>query len=706
MTGFASMKVLIVDNDDSFTFNLSQLVAKVAAREPLVVSNTEDNWLALIAKHAVEAIVISPGPGTPERPSDFGTCVDLIRQATVPLLGVCLGHQGLGHAYGARVVRAPVPMHGRVTKVSHDGNPLFEGIPRSFDAVRYHSLCLERESVPPCLKVTATTADGVPMALGHRVRPQFGVQFHPESVAAEFGEQLMRNFLRIASCGERLSSRLKPARATRRIKASCLGGEECYVAFRTLDQWINPQQAFETLFARSQYSFWLDSSAVIPGYSRFSMMGDASGPGDEVLRYRTAERSLQIGPDETANRKPSRSFVSEIRSRLARRVRRDASLPFDFQTGLVGYIGYEMRNEFGTDSGRVASLPDAAFIDSSRCLVFDHADQRVFLVARCETPARDPEPWFDFVTESLGDRLISTRRPRPAGGKVVATLADGPGQYLAKVRDCQDELAAGESYQICLSSEFTVSCDVSPYDAYRELRAINPAPYSAYLRFGDFAVLSSSPERFLQVSADRIVSAKPIKGTAERGVDQATDASLAEWLIRDEKSRSENLMIVDLLRNDVGRVASAGSVRVPKLMDVESYTTVHQLVSTVTGHLRQDRDCVDCLVAAFPGGSMTGAPKVRTMSIIDRLEGRARGPYSGALGFLSYGDRMDLSIVIRTIVIEPSRVTVASGGGIVALSDPRSEFDEMILKARAPLRALAAASAGDPRAWRIRHATP
>ena len=424
-----------------------------------------------------------------------------------------------------------------------------------------------------------------------------------------------------------------------------------------------------------------------------------------MLLYRTADRTLTVTERGRSRTLRDRPLIPEIRSRLARPIRLAPDLPVDFQTGLVGFLGYEMRNEFGAPSKRTSSLPDAAFIDCSRCVVFDHASRRVLLVAQSDGRRLDPEAWFDDVSRTL--RHQATFRPAPSRRRapVVATLADGPARYAAKIHDCLEQLAAGESYQICLSSEYAVDCQVSPLDAYRELRRLNPAPYSAYFKVGNFAILSSSPERFLKVSPDRAVSAKPIKGTSGRDPRPEADAGLAEWLRSDEKSRSENLMIADLLRNDIGRVASAGSVRVPKLMDVETYATVHQLVSTVTGRLRRDRDCLDCLAAAFPGGSMTGAPKMRTVSIIDRLEGRARGPYSGALGFLSYGDRMDLSIVIRTIVMQPSKTTVASGGAIVALSDPRDEFDEMILKAQAPLRALASAAAGDPDALRLRYAT-
>ena len=702
-------RVLIVDNQDSFTFNLSQLVAKVAHCDPLVIPNTDRRWREWIRRHAIEAIIISPGPGSPDRSTDFGICREVIQKSSVPLLGVCLGHQGLGYAYGARVVRAPTPMHGRLSTITHDGSALFAGIPRSFQVVRYHSLCLHRDSVPACLEITASTADGVPMALQHRARPQYGVQFHPESICAEFGERLIRNFLHIAP---RAPGKKSERRHPTASDASPLDPPQPHseqptaVVWRMLDRWIDPQFAFERLFARSKYCFWLDSSQVVPGYSRFSILGDAAGPDSAVLTYSTHDRRLRVLRQDTWKSERIESLLPHLRQRLARPVRLDASLPFEFQTGLVGVFGYELRNELGSPTNRVSPFPDAALIEVDRCVVFDHAEQEVFLIARSEHPARGAEPWFDRVSRTLSAPPTERHEPRPAAGAVVATLADGPDRYRRKIRECQDELLAGESYEICLSSEFSARCRIAPYRAYRELRRLNPAPYAAYLRFGAFAVLSSSPERFLLVSADRTVSTKPIKGTCARGVNAEDDAKLAGWLRSDEKSRSENLMIVDLLRNDIGRVATTASIHVPKLMQVESFATVHQLVSTVTGRLRTDADSLDCLAAAFPGGSMTGAPKIRTMAIIDRLETRARGPYSGAIGYLSYGDRMHLNIVIRTIVMANSGVTVASGGGIVALSDPSDEFEEMVLKAYAPLRALAAASAGRADAWELRYATP
>lgn len=701
------MNVLLIDNRDSFTFNLSQLIAKVTARTPVVIDNTATNWRELVAETGANAIVISPGPGTPERRKDFGICSEVILESNLPLLGVCLGHQGLGYVYGARVVLAPVPMHGRISRISHYGGELFRHIPNHFDVVRYHSLCIDRNSLPGCLSVTALTADGVVMAVRHESLPQFGVQFHPESVSGDCGEQLIRNFLEVAGqhATPDATRPSRPSKGRPRSGMRITHADPARIESRICDKWVEPQDAFQQLYGHSEYAFWLDSAEVVPNRSRFSLMGDASGAEGAALLYSTADRSLTVQTETGRRTERIESLLAELRRRLSLQVQLDSSLPFDFQTGLVGFFGYEYRNELGLPTPRSAKTPDAAFIDAERCVVFDHAEHRVYLVARVGAQCNNPASWFDRAERTLFDKQRSECPPRPRRTPVIACLADGPETYMEKIKRCHAELAAGESYQICLSNQFEVTCDAEPFETYKALRALNPAPHGAYIRFGNLAILSSSPERFLRVDPDRTVWSKPIKGTCARGNSAKDDARLAGWLRRDEKSRSENLMIVDLLRNDIGRVASTGSIHVPKLMDVESYATVHQLVSTVAGKLRADRDCLDCLAAAFPGGSMTGAPKVRTLSIIDRLEERARGPYSGALGFLTYGDRMDLSIVIRTIVMDGTRILVASGGAIVALSDPMDEFNEMLLKARAPLGALALASAGDSDSWELRYAS-
>jgi para-aminobenzoate synthetase component 1 len=259
--------------------------------------------------------------------------------------------------------------------------------------------------------------------------------------------------------------------------------------------------------------------------------------------------------------------------------------------------------------------------------------------------------------------------------------------YLARVRRALDYIAAGDIYQVNLSHRIECPLPGDPLTLFIDLSRRNPAPFAAYLDGGDFQVVCASPERFVALAGDRATSS-PIKGTRPRGRGAEEDARLARELLESAKDRAENVMIADLVRNDLGRVCLPGSVRAETLCGLESFATVHHLASTISGRLRPDRDRVDLLRALFPGGSMTGAPKVRAMEVIDELEAEERGIYSGSIGYLSLDGGMDFNIVIRTIVCAAGRAHLRVGGGIVADSDPRAEYRETLDKARALLDVL------------------
>jgi para-aminobenzoate synthetase len=684
------MRTLLIDNHDSFTYNLFHLLAEVNGAEPLVARNDEATWEE-IAGWEFDNVVLSPGPGRPERAGDFGVCAEAIRRAGVPLLGVCLGHQGLGWIAGGRVVHAPEPAHGRVATIRHTGAGLFAGIPATFRAVRYHSLCL-REPLPAELEPIAWADDGVLMALAHRRLPRWGVQFHPESISSEHGRRLLANF-------RDLTARAGPAPARSGAGPGPLGakyaqreqraGVELELRVRRLDGDRDAEAAFETLYGDRGDAFWLDSSRVGEG-ARFSFIG-APGPLGATIAYDVDSGQVRIGRGaETELRRES--IFDYLEGELRRLRLPAADLPFDFNCGFVGWFGYELKAESGGAAAHRAATADAAFLFADRLVAFDHEDGCAYLLCLA-TPGDGAaaERWLDASADGLAALSASQgREERPAAGDPVDfRLARSRERYLEDIAACKRALLEGESYEICLTNRIVAEARPAPLPLYRALRRANPAPFAAFLRVGETAVLSSSPERFLRIGAGGEVEAKPIKGTAPRGETAAEDARLAEALRGDEKNRAENLMIVDLLRNDLGRVCEVGSVEVPRLMEVESFETVHQLVSTARGRLREEVGPLECVRACFPPGSMTGAPKERTMAIVDELEGEARGVYSGAIGYLGLGGGCDLSVAIRTIVLDgEGRPSIGVGGAIVTGSDPEAEYEEALLKGWAPMRAL------------------
>lgn len=474
---------------------------------------------------------------------------------------------------------------------------------------------------------------------------------------------------------------------------------------------VNCEEAYPLLTGGAEYSFWLDSAREESPMSVASYVGVVPAQLSP-LRVDSARAAAESGGEDP---------FAQLEAALAcaPRVHPDAAaatgLPAGLRGGYVGYFGYEARAAMGMEHGHPvpgylpaheAPTPDSLWLPAVRYLVHEHArpgaTARSWLVGDeswCEAAERllsaALTPLLSEALTAAGE-CASENTPvnAPVNAPELAELllfpAPAAEAYMDAVRASQHEIYEGNSYEVCLTAQTNARIpNPSPelfFELYRRQRAHNSAPYAAYLRCGDFSVLSSSPERFLSVDEQRNAQTKPIKGTIARGATPEEDAAAAAWLRTDEKTRAENLMIVDLLRNDLSTVSDPASVRVPVLMGVESYSTVHQLVSTVSSRLREGVSAVAAARACFPGGSMTGAPKPSTMQIIEGLEGRARGVYSGALGFVSADGSANLSIVIRTLVAhDEGTVTLAAGGAIVADSDPTAEYEEMLTKLRAAL---------------------
>ncbi|KAG0207541.1 hypothetical protein BGX33_006784 [Mortierella sp. NVP41] len=967
------LRTLIVDNYDSYTFNLLQLFDQDQLKNVVVIRNDQFEWSVFEQEILpyFDQIILSPGPGRPERAQDFGICTQILQTSHIPVFGVCLGHQGLGWTHGATVTYGPEPVHGQIAHIKHDNTGIFEGIPQEFEAVRYHSLVVQEKDLPDTLVPTAwchsfplIAADNlsnngsvlisnidralgskVLMGLRHNTLPHHGVQFHPESICTQYGRQMMANFFRISTefyaDQDRDSSNLTipdyiqrlsvvPAEPTithsTRLPTHSLKKQSSpfSLLIHTLDPSIFPEseKVFSSLFLtgpRSRAaSWWLDSARQPHPMARFSFMGGVEtrsihgqgsqgklvpGSAQAVIQYSTLHKEVCVRrykdqtPESprriTLDNGPARQGCSgtfwDWMSNVMAGFGKDnvettvegpngetgefESVPFDFFAGMVGYLGYEMKREslegYHTPveqecrcpghsvvkspcSCDCVKQPDASFVLATQAVVFDHVDKRVYVLGvvnnqmeRIQDDLGGPigfdswqscRSWIQDVAQSIvhlasdtlpasnhrGSTLTGAlshagrsepylikqrhRRQSSAGllspFKVDVTEKD----YLRAIQDSLDYIHEGESYELCLTTQFRAKVPLyqhsqdqdhlhgdPAFDLYRILRKLNPAPFSAFLSLPTAAdepdlthgyrhgrvpsdenelvskliILSSSPERFLKIGqrpsdeavtagASRTVEMKPIKGTVavakgcfckedegcgveEQDGDSADhtededegetpekhgsvrdrcaearrreNQNRIDSLSKNIKERAENLMIVDLIRNDLAHVCRAKSVRVPYLMHVESYETVHQLVTTVRGELFDHVDNTQAVRACFPPGSMTGAPKLRSVQLLDSLEHHVRrGIYSGCLGYIgipavaapsqraidseSKGkvrSAVDLAVVIRTAVlsVEPqedkegqTQLVGGAGGALTILSDANEEWREVLLKSR------------------------
>ncbi|MDR6638868.1 aminodeoxychorismate synthase component I [Paenarthrobacter nitroguajacolicus] len=467
-----------------------------------------------------------------------------------------------------------------------------------------------------------------------------------------------------------------------------------------VDSMPDAAQLFESLYGKSANAVWLDSSnassvagtAQAAARSRFSILADDGGTYGQLATHRSGATQVTAG---SATVTTSGTFFRWLDSVWGRRaVRAPRGYDGQFTLGWLGYLGYELKRETG-GSDVQSETPDAALLFAGRAVVLDHREQTAWLLA---LDAPDADAWFHEARVAVGAAAVPAAAAVAASSGIVPEFVsrDSATDYKRKIAASQHEISEGNTYEVCLTTTLEAPAgDLDPWIAYLNLRRRNPAPFASYLRFGELVVASTSPERFLRILSDGGMRAEPIKGTRGRSADPAEDAALQHDLETSLKDRAENIMIVDLLRNDLSHFAIPGSVTVSRLCAIESYATVHQMVSTVDAHLNPGAPRAEAVAAAFPAGSMTGAPKISTMDILDHLESGPRGIYSGAIGYFSLNAATDLAVVIRTLVVNPSgaggrTLSLGVGGAITADSLADDEYEEIRTKAYGVLSTLGA----------------
>ncbi len=467
-----------------------------------------------------------------------------------------------------------------------------------------------------------------------------------------------------------------------------------------IDTELSPLDVFELLRNR-QFSFFLDSGMDPHKLGRYSFIG--SDPF-LVLSARGSEVILTQGVDKSS----LRGNPFDVLSHCLEVYRLDTcSSPVPFIGGAVGYFSYDLCHFIERLPGTAVDdlkLPECYFGFYDLVLAFDNLQGKAYIVSTGFPELRETER-IERATRRLNEMKATLAEVSPSGTETPFTSISAPlepvtlkggfthREYVDAVEKGRQYIIAGDIFEVNLSQRFEAELAITPYELYRRLRQINPAPFACYLGFDEVSVVSASPERFLRLQGDR-VETRPIKGTRPRGKTPEEDETLANELLGSSKDRAENIMIVDLERNDLGRICRFGTVKVTELAILEVFPTVFHLTSTVVGRLREGKNGIDLLKATFPGGSITGAPKVRAMEIIDELEPTKRSVYTGSIGYLSFNGDLDFNIAIRTFLVKGKKAYFQVGGAVVYDSDPEAEYQETLDKARALVDALNMAATG------------
>ncbi|EJD54604.1 para-aminobenzoic acid synthetase [Auricularia subglabra TFB-10046 SS5] len=706
--GASEWRILLIDAYDSFACNLAQLVCtSIPGSSVHIVKND-----ALDGKQLCElvpyfdAVVVGPGPGSPAYAEDIGVVPALWAlpdALLLPVLGVCLGLQSLALAHGGELCTLRAPQHGRVAPVVHARSDLFAGVPDAALAVRYHSLHVSPGSLRP-LAWTQDDVDGaVLMAARHPQKPFWAVQYHPESVCTSKGAaSIVHNFGLLA----RDWAREHPRRRTLRPPHWFADLVQTYPlpppvslsltrpALKVQTEVLNdfklsvPQLCEYLGVSERSEEFVLLDSAAHPG--RFSIIACLNAGSIRIshciFNDFISVRSERVWQQEQLCGSSAWDYVANF---MHERSAYGGTKAVPFWGGLVGYFSYEA----GVETIDVRPLleddraPDMNLVYAERSLVLDTLTGRIYV----QSIRPDDSHWVKTTSDCL------RRYAEPEAGLTnIAGRIDMPDKhsYLSRIAEAQGYLAEGQSYELCLTTQAQLHVShpaplprhTRSWNLYRRLRARNPAPYATYMRLGETTLVGSSPERFLSWDRTGRCELRPIKGTVKKG--PGLTRAVAEERLRTPKEAAENLMIVDLIRHDLHALAG-DSVRVSQLMAIEEYETVYQLVSVIEGRVGAAAG-FDVLRASLPPGSMTGAPKKRSVELLQGMEGAPRGIYSGVCGYLCAGGGGDWSVIIRSCFNTAASAderpgthdtwTIGAGGAITTLSSPEDEWEEMVTK--------------------------
>lgn len=707
------MNLLLIDNYDSFVFNVYQYLLELGHN----VSTYRNDEITVKEIEAIkpDAIFLSPGPG---RPENAGICVPLIKKfaGEIPIFGICLGHQAIGYAFGGEITNSQQLFHGKTSKIISLG----KGVMNSFDQItvtRYHSLTISNTNLPDCLEVTCETELGEIMGVLHKEYNIEGVQFHPESVLTEFGKEMLSNFLARVTAFERQTNNSSknnkrgngvPILEQINDPPQKLSVEQDYYEVKTK---LNHMQIFEIIQKEfgATNSFLLDSAGgpevdcatsyigIFPKFEitlykkRLQFKSDNNGI-NEVFKnifgkhYLSYEDGFDISNDKFSD-------VFEIMSNSFDVTKKhDKNLPISH--GLVGFIGYEylhyLENIHRADKKSIG-LPDIHLKYFSFVIRIDEStDIANVIVNRIKEGSNQSVEKIIQILEL--DHQTSPQKESNAAKGETKELSEESNilrdMYLENARKAKDYIYQGDIFQVQLGQRIKINKNISSLCLYKKMREINPSPYMFYWDNGDYQLISNSPELQLRVEYDTALI-RPIAGTSKgKGGNASERQIIINDFKQDVKEQAEHVMLVDLARNDLGRLAIPHSVKVDQFLKVEEYAHVFHLTSTVTSKLPSHINKMHLFESTFPAGTLTGAPKVRAMEIIAELETEERGPYGGAFGFFDFNGNIVSSIIIRTVMKKGDQVYIQASAGLVADSVPENEWNETNHKMRTVKQAI------------------